>query len=176
MSSLSTLTHTQKTQIRNAFKLIDGESRDALITKTDLIRLYKTLGMSIPSEDTLSTMLQNATPSESGSEPGINFTQFSTLMADELSKFEDRHTIYNALQIFNKKKSKNNNNGDPTDLEIDVDELKSACCSVQLGEIGSGDHKLSPQVFDAIIKGYVKQTIEGKKIFLVNNWLESYIE
>ncbi|KAK6197447.1 uncharacterized protein RJT21DRAFT_3538 [Scheffersomyces amazonensis] len=165
-SSLSTLSNRQKTQIRNAFKLIDGESRDALITKTDLVKLYKTLGINVPSNATLKSMLEF----DGNNEEGINFTQFSKIIADELAKLDDKNTIYNALRSFTNDKDNNES------LEIEVDKLKSACCSVQLGELGSGDHKLSPHDFESIIKGYVKETIDGKKLFLAQNWLDNYIE
>lgn len=57
MLALNTLSNNQKTQLRNAFTLIDGESRDSVITKQDLINLYKTLGIKVPTDKQLDSML-----------------------------------------------------------------------------------------------------------------------
>lgn len=57
MLHLTTLSSTQKAQIRNTFTLIDGESRDSTITKDDLVKLYSTLGLPPPSESQLTESL-----------------------------------------------------------------------------------------------------------------------
>ncbi|RLV90489.1 hypothetical protein JA1_004527 [Spathaspora sp. JA1] len=167
MSHLNSLTSIQKTQLRNAFALIDGETKDSLITKDDLRKLYSTLGLPPPPEDQLNSMLQiDQGGVENG---GINFTQFSNIMAKELSKFEDRSVIYEALKTFN-------NNSDGTDLTIDLQEFKDACCSVQLGDIGSGDHRLSRSTFDRLVQGFIQEQINGKQVFLASKWLDAYID
>ncbi|EGW32163.1 uncharacterized protein SPAPADRAFT_139723 [Spathaspora passalidarum NRRL Y-27907] len=162
MSHLNSLTSTQKTQLRNAFALIDGETKDSVITKDDLRKLYSTLGLPPPTEDQLNSMLGDE-------DKGINFTQFSNIMAKELSKFEDRAVIYEALKTFT-------NDEKSTGLTIDLQEFKEACCSVQLGEIGSGDHRLSRSTFDRLVQGFVQEQVNGKQVFLATKWLDAYID
>lgn len=165
MLALNTLSNNQKQQLRNAFTLVDGESRDSVITKTDLINLYQQLGLAVPNDEQLSSMLNNS--------DGINFAQFLQIMAKELLVFEDRNTIYNALKLFAEDADYNRVS---EDLIIDVERLKDACCSVQLGEIGSGDHRLTRQTFDGLVKGFVLEQTDGKKLFLAGKWLDAYID
>ncbi|ABN67112.2 Mlc2p [Scheffersomyces stipitis CBS 6054] len=175
MSALNTLTGGQKAQLRNAFTLIDGESRDSLITKLDLVKLYTTLGLKIPTDEELASMLSLASDnSEQGKEPGLNFTQFSNIMAKELSKLEDRTTIYKALKVFENEKAVGDNRYD--DIEIELEKIKDACCTVQLGEIGSGDHRLSRSKFDEMVAGFVKGQMDGRQIFQASKWIEAYID
>lgn len=166
MSALNTLSNGQKAQLRNAFTLIDGESRDSSITKADLISLYKTLELKVPDDDSLKEML---TIDGEFKETGVNFTQFSNIMAKELQKYDDRMTIYNALKVF---LIDSHNH----ELVIDVEVLKEACCSVQLGELGSGDNRLSRQAFDQLVEGFVKEQIDGTKLFTASKWLDAYID
>lgn len=169
MLALNTLSNNQKSQLRNAFTLIDGDSRDSIITKQDLVNLYTTLGLEIPSDQQLTQMLAV----DGGTDQGINFAQFLTIMAKEFLKVDDRMAIYKALKVFSEE-------GDPKkyseDLIIDVDELKEACCSVQLGEIGSGDHRLSRATFDRLVEGFVKEEMDGKRLFMASKWLDAYID
>lgn len=170
MLALNTLSNNQKAQLRNAFTLIDGESRDSFITKDDLVRLYGQLGAKVPTDEELKQML-----SVDGKENtrGINFTQFLNIMAKEILQFEDRSTIYNALKVFAEE-------GDPRkyadDLIIDVETLKEACCLVQMGEIGSGDNRLLRATFDQMVSGFVKEQPDGKRLFLASKWLDAYID
>ena len=78
MLHLTTLSSTQKAQIRNAFTLIDGESRDSTITKDDLVKLYSTLGLPPPSESQLTKML--TVDGQEKSQTLINITQFLNIM------------------------------------------------------------------------------------------------
>ncbi|ODV79157.1 uncharacterized protein CANTADRAFT_52263 [Suhomyces tanzawaensis NRRL Y-17324] len=169
MLALNTLSNNQKAQLRNAFTLIDGESRDSTITKQDLVNLYTQLGMAVPGDDQLTAMLTV----EGGNGSGINFTQFLNIMAKEFLRFEDRMTIYNAMKVFAEAE-------DPKkyseDLIIDVENLKEACCSVQLGEIGSGDNRLSRATFDRMVEGFVKEQMDGRKLLLASKWLDAYID
>ncbi|CUM64629.1 uncharacterized protein PRCAT00002238001 [Priceomyces carsonii] len=169
MLALNSLSDNQKSQLRNAFTLIDGDSRDSTITKSDLTRLYKNLDMKVPSNADISKMLRDA--GADGKE-GINFTQFLNTMAKELLKFNDRFTIYNSLKAF----ADEGEHNDSQDLLIDVEKLKEACCSVQLGEIGSGDHRLSRTAFENLVKGFVKEQSDGKKVLNANQWLAAYID
>ncbi|KAG7660914.1 MLC2 [[Candida] subhashii] len=171
MLNLNALSSNQKAQLRNAFTLIDGESRDANITKDDLEQLYSTLGLEKPSYDELKSML--TIDGEDKSESGINFAQFSTIMAKELSKIEDRSIIYNALKTF---QDNEQIDSPKNDLQIDLDILKEACCSVQLGEIGSGDHRLSRTTFDSLTQGFIQEQIDGKQMFLASKWIDAYID
>lgn len=155
-----TLSNQQKVQVRNAFTLIDSDSKDGKITLSDLTNVHKTLGIELPDEETLKLMLQ-------GNEL-ITFAQFSQILAGELAKVDDKTTIVNALKIFTSE--------DAHDLVVDVDELKEACCSVQMGDIGSGDHRLSRQVFYSLTKGFVKEQMDGKRLFYASNWIDAYIE
>lgn len=164
MSALNTLTNNQKAELRNAFTLIDGESKDSIITKDDLVQLYKTLGMKVPTEKQLKLMIHNNNDSK-----GLNFAQFLNIMAQQLLQLDDRATIFNALKVFAE-------GSDVKDLIIDVDTLKEACCSVQLGDIGSGDNRLSRSTFDSLVEGFVKEQSNGKKLFLASNWLDAYID
>lgn len=161
MSALNSLTNNQKAELRNAFTLIDGESKDSVITKDDLAQVYKTLGIKAPTKKQIDLMLAD--------EKGVNFAQFLSIMAQQLLQLDDRTTIYNALKVFA-------DGSDVKDLIIDVDVLKEACCSVQLGEIGSGDNRLSRQTFDNLVQGFVKEQSNGKKLFLASNWLDAYID
>lgn len=168
MLVLNSLSNKQKTQLRNAFTLIDGESRDSIITKQDLVSLYKTLGIKVPTDNQLDSMLTVDGSANKG-EQSINFTQFLNIMAKELLQFDDRETIHNALKMFSDDKKKE-------DLIINVEYLKEACCSVQLGEIGSGDHRLSRATFDKLVDGFVKEQMDGRKILLASKWLDAYID
>ncbi|CCE83613.1 Piso0_004197 [Millerozyma farinosa CBS 7064] len=166
MSNLNTLSNSQKAQIKNAFTLIDGDSRDSLITKDDVVKLYTSLGEKPPSDKTLKAMFSQAGQQNS---KGINFTQFSQILATEMSKFNDRESIRKALESFK-------HEGESDELVVDVERLKEACCSVQLGDIGSGDNRLSRRKFDESVEGFVKEQVDGKKIFLASKWMETYIE
>lgn len=159
--ALLTLSNEQKVQVRNAFTLIDSDSKDGKITLSDLQNVHKTLGIELPTEENLKLMLQG--------NDLINFAQFSQIMAAELAKVDDKLTIVNALKIFTTDENKHN-------LVVDVDELKEACCSVQLGEIGSGDHRLARLVFDLLVSGFVKEQMDGKRLFYGSQWLSAYIE
>ncbi|KAF3988319.1 hypothetical protein FT663_04075 [Candidozyma haemuli var. vulneris] len=161
MSHLSALSNAQKVQIRNAFLLIDSDSKDSKITTSDLVNVHKTLGVPVPSDKELKEML--------GGDESVNFTQFSQIMAEEFSKVDDRTTISNAIKVFAKDPSQ-------TPVQIDADKLKEACCSVQLGEIGSGDHRLSRSAFDKLTKGFVSEQMDGSKVFMAEKWLDAYIE
>lgn len=163
MNLLNSLTNNQKAELRNAFTLIDGDSKDSIITKDDLVKLYKTLGLEPPSADQLDIMIR------SEGDKGINFAQFLNIMAGQLLQLDDRTTIYNALKVFAE-------GSDVKDLIIDVDSLKEACCSVQLGDIGLGDHRLSRGTFDELVKGFTREQSNGKKLFLASNWLDAYID
>ncbi|CAH2353425.1 myosin light chain 2 [[Candida] railenensis] len=167
MSALNTLSNNQKVQLRNAFTIIDGDSRDSTITKQDLKNLYTTLGLPTPTDKQLGTMLEG--------KDGVNFTQFSNIMAKEFSKFDDKLTIYNALKVF-AEDTPTGNSTTEEEFIIDVDTLKEACCSVQLGEIGSGDHRLERKTFDKLVNGFIKEEIDGKKVFLASKWLDAYID
>ncbi|RCK65784.1 Myosin regulatory light chain, smooth muscle [Candida viswanathii] len=168
---LTSLSASQKAQLRNAFTLIDGESRDSSITKDDLVKLYSTLGIRAPSDTQLREML--TIDGVDKSESGVNFTQFLNLMARELLKFEDRSIIYNALKIYLDKEDLKTFKDE---LQIDVNKLKDACCSVQLGEIGSGDQRLSRANFDKLVEGFVQEQMDGKQIFLASKWIDAYID
>lgn len=161
MLHLNALSNAQKVQIRNAFLLIDSDSKDLKITVSDLVNVHKTLGMAVPEKKVLDGML--------GGNELISFAQFSQQMALELSKLDDKTTIQNALKVFADGNSLQ-------DLTIDVQQLKDACCSVQLGEVGSGDHRLSRNAFDLLTKGFIQEQMDGKKIFLAQKWLDAYIE
>lgn len=172
MLSLNTLSSNQKAQLRNAFTLIDGESRDANITKDDLVKLYATLGIERPTDEELTTML-TIEGGEDRSETGINFAQFLAIMAKELLKFEDRSIIFNALKTF---QSTDGEYQSSRDLQIDLQVLKEACCSVQLGEIGSGDHRLPRATFDRLTQGFVQEQMDGKQVFLASKWIDAYVD
>lgn len=159
--ALLTLSNEQKAQVRNAFTLIDSDSKDGKITVSDLQNVHKTIGIPLPATETLEQMLQK--------QELINFAQFSQIMATELARLDDKTTIVNALKIFTTDENKHN-------LVVDVDELKEACCSVQLGEIGSGDHRLARLVFDSLTSGFVKEQMDGKRLFYGSNWIDAYIE
>lgn len=159
--ALLTLSNEQKAQVRNAFTLIDSDSKDGKITLSDLTNVYKTLGIELPDESTLQSMLQ-------GHEL-LSFAQFSQTLAGELARIDDRTTLVNALKVFATEENQHN-------LIVDVDELKEACCSVQMGEIGSGDHRLLRRVFDDLTKGFVKEQMDGKRLFYGSNWIAAYIE
>ncbi|KAM9915720.1 hypothetical protein OXX59_010425, partial [Metschnikowia pulcherrima] len=73
MASLLSLSNEQKSQVRNAFTLIDSESKDGKITMSDLANVHKTLGLELPSEAALATML--------GGNESISFAQFSQIIA-----------------------------------------------------------------------------------------------
>lgn len=161
MLDLSALSNAQKVQIRNAFLLIDSDSKDLKISVSDLVNVHKTLGMPVPDKATLEGML--------GGEEDISFARFSQIMALELSKVDDRTTIQNALKVFAE-------NDSSQEMTIDIEQLKEACCSVQLGEVGSGDQRLSRNAFDQLTKGFVKEKMDGSKVFLAQKWLDAYIE
>lgn len=161
MAPLLTLSNEQKAQVRNAFTLIDSDSKDGQITLSDLVNIHKTAGLELPPEAELKAMLADADL--------ISFAQFSNIIASELARLDDRTRMANALRVFTTEDSKHN-------LVIDYDELKEACCSVQLGAIGSGDHRLSRAAFDRLALGFVKEQMDGKKLFYASNWLAAYIE
>lgn len=163
MLALRTLTPAQKTQLRNAFTLIDGDSRDSKITKDDLVRLHQSLGLPTPSQKELDEMLSI------GSNGEVTFNLFLNSIAGELQKFGDVNAIYNAVKIFAEDKDNN-------DIVVEVEKLKDACCSVQLGSIGSGDHRLERARFDKLVDGFVREQSDGKKLFMASKWVNAYIE
>lgn len=169
MSALNTLLNNQKSQLRHAFTLIDGDSRDSTITKQDLVNLYTQLGMAAPSESDLTQMITV----DGGDGEGINFAQFLNIMAKEFSKFDNRMTIANALKNFS---AQDQLPKFREGMVIDIDELKDACCSVQLGEIGLGDHRLDRGVFDKLVEGFVQEEMDGKRLFMADKWLDAYID
>lgn len=164
MIPVNRLTNKQKAQLRDVFTLIDGESKDSIITKDDLIKVYKNLGLEVPNDDQLTEMV-----TVDGNQQGLNFVQFLNMMASQLIQLNDREMLYNALKVFSQE-------SDVKDLIIDIDELKEACCSVQLGDIGTGDHRLPRSTFDRLVKGFVKEQSNGKRLFLASNWLDAYID
>lgn len=159
--TLLALSNEQKAQVRNAFTLIDSDSKDGAISASDLVNVHKTLGLELPSQAVMDTML--------GGNELVTFAQFSNIIAGELAKLDDKTTIANALKVFTTEENKHT-------LVVDFDELKEACCSVQLGEIGSGDHRLSRNAFDGLTKGFVKEQMDGKKLFNASQWIDAYIE
>lgn len=163
MLALRTLTPAQKTQLRNAFTLIDGDSRDSKITKEDLVHLHQSLGLATPSNKELEQMLSI------GSNGEVTFNLFLSTIAEEVQKFGDVTAIYEAVKVFSED-TKNN------DIVVDVDQLKDACCSVQLGGIGSGDHRLERARFDKLVDGFIREQNDGKKLFMASRWINAYIE
>ncbi|KAI5956405.1 MLC2 [Candida jiufengensis] len=166
MTSLGSLSANQKTQIRNAFTLIDGESRDSLITKEDLKNIYSSIDLKQPTDSQLTKML--TIDNKDCSKKGITFAQFSNILAKEFSFIEEKSVIYDSLKVFaNDDKL---DNGD--DLQVDLNELKDSCCSITLPE----NKKLSRSSFDTLVKGFTSQTMDGKKVFLASKWIEAYID
>lgn len=167
MLYLNALSNSQRQQIRNAFALLDGESKDSSITKEDLKKMYSNLGMKQPSESEIEAMftIENVNHSEKG----ISFTQFLNILAKEFLLVEDRLSIYEALQVF---LAKGNYKSFKDELQIDLDELKDACCSVRMNE----GNRLSRSSFDELVKGFVLETIDGKKVFLASKWMSAYID
>ena len=163
MLALRTLTPAQKTQLRNAFTLIDGDSRDSKITKEDLVHLHQSLGLATPSNKELEQMLSI------GSNGEVTFNLFLSTIAEEVQKFGDVTAIYEAVKVF-AEDTKNN------DIVVDVDQLKDACCSVQLGGIGSGDHRLERSRFDKLVDGFIREQNDGKRLFMSSKWINAYIE
>lgn len=163
MNALSTLSSRQKAQLRDAFTIIDGD-RDATITQEDLRALYATLALAPPSDAQLDAMVGG----------GVNFTQYSSLMAAELAKMDARAVVASALQVFAAGGSGAASGA--ADLVVDAAALKEACCAVQLGEIGLGDHRLSRAAFDALVAGFVREELDGKPVFLAGKWLDAYVD
>lgn len=159
--SLHTLTSQQKEQVRNAFTLIDSDSKDGSISLSDLVNVHKSLGLECPSQETLELML--------GGKELITFVQFSQILAEEMNRLDDKTTLANALKIFASEDDKHS-------LVVDLEELKEACCSVQLGELGTGDHRLSRTAFESLTKAFVKEQMDGKRLFYASNWLDAYFE
>lgn len=163
MLALRTLTPAQKTQLRNAFTLIDGDSRDSKITKEDLVHLHQSLGLATPSNKELEQMLAI------GSNGEVTFNLFLSTIAEEVQKFGDVTAIYEAVKVL----AENTNS---SDIVVEVDQLKDACCSVQLGGIGSGDHRLERARFEKLVEGFVREQNDGKKVFMASKWINAYIE
>ncbi|KAI5970264.1 MLC2 [Candida margitis] len=167
MSHLNALSNPQRQQIRNAFALLDGESKDSLITKDDLQKMYSNLGIKQPSETEIQNMF--TIDNVDYSQKGISFTQFSNILAKELSLIEDRSSILEALQVFS---VKGDHKSFKDELQIDLEDLKDACCSVRMND----DNRLSRSSFDESVKGFVSETIDGKKVFLASKWMSAYID
>lgn len=166
MLHLNALSNPQRQQIRNAFALLD-ESKDSLITKSDLKKMYANLGIKQPSESEIESMF--TIDNVNYSEKGISFTQFLNIIAKELLLIEDRSSIYEALQVFLKK---GNHKSFKDELQIDLNDLKDACCSVRMGN----GNCLSRSSFDELVEGFVLETIDGKKVFLASKWMSAYID
>lgn len=164
MLALNTLTNNQKLELRNAFKLVDGESRDSIITKQDIINFYESLGKPVPLEEQLKQMLGS-------NEKGMNFAQFLSIIAEELQIFNSRAALLKALKTFGDEEQSDDG------IIIDLEKLKEACCSVQLGDIGSGtSERLSRSVFDKVVHDFVEEQIDGKKIFQASKWIAAYVD
>lgn len=161
MSQVLTLSNEQKAQVRNAFTIIDSHSKDGAICASDLVNVYKTLGVEVPSEAELKSMLNG--------QELISFAQFSRILATELGMLDSKAVIADALRAFTTEENRHN-------LLIDVGTLKEACCSVQLGDIGSGDNRLSRAAFDSLTAAFVKEQLDGTKMFCASNWLDAYID
>lgn len=158
--SLFTLSNEQKAQVRNAFTLIDSDSKDNTISASDLANIHKTLGLEQPPPETIAAML--------GGQDLISFAQFSHIMAAELAKLDDKATLANAFKVFSTDQNRQ--------LAVDADELKEACCAVQLGEIGSGDNRLNRAAFDTLAGSFVKEEMDGRRVFHAQKWIDAYIE
>ncbi|CAK9441739.1 uncharacterized protein LODBEIA_P56070 [Lodderomyces beijingensis] len=170
MSYLSSVSAAKRTQIKNAFTLIDGESRDSNITLEDLKQVYTTVGLARPSDSELKAMM--TIDGVDHSETGIKFAQFSAMMAKEMSQLEEASLLYTALQAYSlsddQKVAKD-------DLQIDMEKLKDACCSANVGAFGEEPKYLSRQSFNKLTKGFVSENIDGKPIFLASKWLDAYL-
>lgn len=156
MLALLTLTPAQKTQLRNAFTLIDGDSRDSKITKDDLVRLYQSLGLPTPSSRELDDMLGIGTGGE------VTFNLFLSTIAAEIQKLGDVAALHEAIKVF----------ADDSSNAVDVEKLKDACCSVQLGD----KTRLERSCFDELVDGFVREQSDGKRVFMAAKWIDSYIE
>ena len=104
-----------------------------------------------------------------GSNGEVTFNLFLSTIAEEVQKFGDVTAIYEAVKVF-AEDTKNN------DIVVDVDQLKDACCSVQLGGIGSGDHRLERSRFDKLVDGFIREQNDGKRLFMASKWINAYIE
>lgn len=175
MLHLNSLSSTQKTQIRNAFTIIDGESRDETITISDLKEVYSSMGIKVPTESQLKTML--TIDGVDHSEKGITFAQFLNILAKEMLRLEGKSIIYEALQVYlaTTTTKQDNQKQFKDELQIDVDKLKDACCSVQI-DSADGTSKLSRQSFDTLVEGFILETMDGKRIFLAAKWIDAYFE
>lgn len=158
--TINILSSEQKAQVKNAFTLIDCDSKDGAISAQDLIHIHKTAGLPQPSDAQIKSMLND--------QESITFAQFSKILAHEFAKLDDRVTISNALKVLS---------GDNSEtMTVDADKLKAACCSVQLGDIGAGDCRLARSTFDELTGGFIKEQMDGLRLFHARNWLDAYIE
>lgn len=162
MLSLNGLSNKQKADLRNAFMLIDGGSKDSIITKDDLIKLYSDQALPPPSDKELTAMIGDT---EIDGKKGINFGQFLNIMASQIQAFDSRNVIYEALKTFAE-------GTDINELVIDADTLKEQCCSVTL----DGDDTISRSTFETLVRGFVNEQSNGKRLFLASNWLDAYID
>ncbi|KAI3403315.2 MLC2 [Candida oxycetoniae] len=170
MSHLSSLSFAQKTQIKNVFTLIDGESRDSKITLDDLEKIYSSIGLVSPDSTELRSML--TIDGKDYSESGISFAQFSNIMAKEISNQEEKSKVFNALQVFLVSDNYQSYKGE---LQVDVNKLRDACCSISV-EINGKNKILARQDFDKSVKGFVSETMDGKQVLLASKWLDAYLD
>lgn len=148
---MNTLSLTQRAQLRDAFTVVDSASQDAAITADDVVAAHKSLGLKVPSKEAIGEMLQG--------EERLEFARFSAAVAAELLQLDDRAALEDAFRVFG---------GD-----IDVAELREACCLAPLGDSGQ---RLSHAAFDELTRGFVRERMDGTKVFYSGKWLENYIE
>lgn len=168
MLALNLLSKDQKSQISDVFRLIDGDSRDSEISKQDLVNIYKSIGLTVPLDRELDSML-TVDSNKNDKEKKLNFNSFLNIMALELQKLDDKMTIYNALKFF---PGKTDDNGE---LSIDLRDLKEAVCSVHTDSTEDDNQNLTTEKFDALVQGFLKTQVDGKQVFLASKWVDAYI-
>lgn len=131
-SKLTQLPAEQIERLRDAFQLVDQDS-DGTISKEDLQKTFKSISVE-KSEQEIDSMLSSGE---------VGFTDFLSLISNDLAQLPDKSDIQSALQVFS------------FDCEVNMDEMRES-----LKNVGMDTDEL-----DSILADFAKERMDGEKVF-----------
>ncbi|CEP21208.1 Mlc2 [Cyberlindnera jadinii] len=131
-SKLTQLPAEQIERLRDAFQLVDQDS-DGTISKEDLQKTFKSISVE-KSDQEIDSMLASGE---------VGFTDFLSLISNDLAQLPDKSDIQSALQVFS------------FDCEVNMDEMRES-----LKNVGMDTDEL-----DSILADFAKERMDGEKVF-----------
>ncbi|ODV76591.1 Mlc2p, partial [Cyberlindnera jadinii NRRL Y-1542] len=119
-------------RLRDAFQLVDQDS-DGTISKEDLQKTFKSISVE-KSDQEIDSMLASGE---------VGFTDFLSLISNDLAQLPDKSDIQSALQVFS------------FDCEVNMDEMRES-----LKNVGMDTDEL-----DSILADFAKERMDGEKVF-----------